>query len=198
MKFYQDFINKYIEKEAMNGEYNNCVIKGNAVLMPSQINSNINYNVLKACEHKYNNTVQKINEEQVIIIAVKNIKINTISSKMIRESNASATRFYFDMVVDLINIKEGNEINCNITAINKDFIEATIQKTKRIIIFVVLDETTIDDGNSNAFEMRDQTVIVKDTGMALKIGDVLHVRCDEIIPSMKDIVVISYLLENKK
>ena len=84
------------------------------------------------------------------------------------------------------------------TGINKDFIEATIMKTKRIIVFIVLEDSTIDEDNSTKFEMREQTIFVRQTGKALKIGDVIRVRCDEIIPSMKDIVVISHLLDNIK
>ena len=62
----------------------------------------------------------------------------------------------------------------------------------------MLDDSTIDDTNSDKFELVDQQVVLKASGNVLKIGDVLRVRCDEIIPSMMDVVVISHLLDNIK
>jgi len=175
--------------------YNNCILKGNVILMPNQTNSNTVYNLLKACEIKYNNSLTRVNDKIAIIVAVKNIKIDTISSKILRESNASAARFFFDMVVNLIHVKENDVICCNITGINSDFIEAIIMKTKRITIFIIV-ENAIDETNDNIFELRDREIIVKSTNKPLQIGDVLKVRCDEIVQPMKDLVIISHILDN--
>jgi len=173
---------------------NNVVIPGDVVIMPKQLNSNISYNILKEAQRKYNNTMKDFNGSNVIIVQVKNIKIKKIKSKIIRSSNSSATRFFLRMVVNILNIKELDTLNCTVTGLNKDFIDASISLSKRVIVLIFIDPLAFDDPESK-FRMEGVDIIIKETGRKLTVGDNISVSCVEVLQSMLDLVVLSALVD---
>jgi hypothetical protein len=180
----------------MNNEilHHNVVISGDVVLMPIQYNGNIEYNILKECEKKYNNTLQKLMGGYVILLQVKNIKLNNIPSIVIRESNNSASRFFCDMVVRCLNVNVSDTLHCTIIGMNRYFIEASISLTKRAIVFIVIDSIPVDKEDTK-FSIEGGDVIVRATGNKLAVGDNISVVCNEIINNEHDLVFISDIVE---
>ncbi len=170
-----------------------AVIPGNVILLPKELDANISHNILKRCEQKYKNTILKLNGEYVVIINVKNIKLSTIESIALRESNNSTSRYYFKMVVNLLHIQEKENILCTVSMVNKYFIEARISLSKRVVVFIVIDQ--IEDNNDNNFTINSNgEVIIKASGEKIQNGDIINVECVEVSNICHDLVVISNLL----
>ena len=171
-------------------EYDSIVLPGDVTLSPSLFTNYIRFNLLNECSKKYNGTIIEIEGNHGIITRVKNIKDKSIVSKNNRNSNVSSMRFYFDMVVSIYFPTEHNLIDCTVTSIHNEYIEASINSTQRVVVLIFVDESNLD---SDKLVIQNSKIMNTETSKFLSVDDSIQCVCNTIMPSTPDLIIFGTL-----
>lgn len=167
-------------------EHDTIVLQGNVNLQPKEYNSNIRMNIYQNCVEKYNGKILEIDGNYGVIVRVKNIKQNTINTINNRNSNVSSMRTYFNMVVTLFLPLVDSAIECTITSINNDYIEASVNLTNKVIVVIFIDESNI---NHDEIKIDNYNVINKKNNIPVAIGTSILCKCITIMPNVPELVI---------
>ena len=173
-----------------SNELDIVVLPGNIILDPSKYNNYIRVNIFDACVKKYTGKIIQIQDKYAVITRIKNIKQNSITSKNNRNSNLSSMRIYFKMVVSIFYPLEENEIECTVSSLNTDYIEASIYSTKKVVLIIFIDDTNINKSN---MYIKNSKIFNKTTQKPIGLGDSILCKINTIMPNIPDLFIFAQI-----
>lgn len=173
-------------------EYDSIILPGDITLKPSSFTNYIRFHILNECSRKYNGSIIEIEGNHGIITRVKNIKDKSIVSKNNRNSNVSSMRFYFDMVVSIYFPTENSKIDCTVTSIHNEYIEASINSAENVVVLIFIAENHI---NHDQLMIKDDKIIDRESSQPLKINSSISCICNTIIPSQPQLIIFGKIIE---